>query len=52
VRLAKCVAADLGHMVTMDKNIIKETMFSLEEWPSKAPAESTSTTLLMLGRVD
>ena len=36
----------------MDKNIIKETMLSLEVRPSKAPAKSTSTTLLMLGSTE
>ena len=36
----------------MDKNIIKETTLSLEGRPSKAPAKSTSTTLLMLGSTE
>jgi len=36
----------------MDKNIIKETMLSLRVQPSKAPAKSTSTNLLMLGSTE
>jgi hypothetical protein len=38
--------------LTMDKNLIKETMLSLGDAASKVPAKSTSTTLLMLGSTE